>query len=208
MAECHQWQKHTLDEAKLLLTDTPLKLSGAKKYTIMMSPPRLANSAANLETELRNWRACFESLITSEHSYVHALTSWLLRCVHSDPNTSKLPFSSRRFTGALPVFGICIQWSRFLDAIRENLAGSKRFRDGLLVEYGGNMEVVEVGQLKKDVMTEEKMAEVAIRILWAGLLAALSSLTEFAIASAEGYADLVKQWENVKSEQSSAETGK
>ncbi|KAA8535751.1 hypothetical protein F0562_030747 [Nyssa sinensis] len=232
MAECHQWQKCTLDEAKLLLTSSP----SAKKYTIMMSPHRLANSAANLETELRNWRACFESWITSQRSYVHALTSWLLRCVHSNPNTSKLPFSSCRSAGALPVFGICIQWSRFFDTVhevpvldgldffvagmsslyaqqlredsRQNLAGSKRFRGGLQVESSGNMEVVEVGQLEKDMMTEEKMAEVAIRILWAGLSSALNSLTEFAIASAEGYADLVKQWENVKLEQSSAETGK
>uniref|UniRef100_A0A5B6ZUA4 DUF632 domain-containing protein n=1 Tax=Davidia involucrata TaxID=16924 RepID=A0A5B6ZUA4_DAVIN len=239
MAECHQLQKRTLDEAKLLLAGggTPSKLSGTKKYTTMSpsEPQRLAHSAANLETELRNWRACFESWITSQQSYVHALTSWLLRCVHSDPNTSKLPFSSRRSAGALPIFGICIQWSRFLEAIREvpvldgldyfasgvgslyaqqqlredsrqNLAGSKRFRGGLSVESGTKMEaVVEAagGQLKE----EEVMTEVAIRVLCAGMSTALSSLTEFAIGSAEGYADLVKQWENVKWPQNSAGTG-
>ncbi|KAK4391959.1 protein ALTERED PHOSPHATE STARVATION RESPONSE 1 [Sesamum angolense] len=223
MAECHQLQKRTLDEAKILLAGTPSKLSGTKKYTIMSpsEPHRLARSAANLETELRNWRACFDSWIVSQRSYIHALSGWLLRCVRPDPGT-KLPFSPRRSLGAPPIFNICIQWSRFLDAVQEapvldgmdffvagvgslyaqqlredsrrQSGGSKRFGP----EIVGNMEVVEAGRFEDEVMTAEKMAEVAIRVLCAGMSVAVSALTEFAVSSADGYSDLIKQLENGK----------
>lgn len=231
MAECHQSQKRTLDEAKLLLAGTPSKLE-AKRHSSMSvaDPQRLARSASNLETELRNWRACFEAWITSQRSYLHALTGWLLRCVRLDPDTSKLPFSPPRSSGTFPIFGLCIQWSRFLDAMQDIpvldgldffAAGmgsiyaqqlrddshrvpvsSKRFGAGLSVESGRSMELMEVGEVE-DVMTTEKMAEVAIKVLCAGMSVAMSSLTEFAIGSADGYAELVKQWENVNSQSSS-----
>ncbi|GAB4838268.1 hypothetical protein Ancab_027797 [Ancistrocladus abbreviatus] len=225
MAECHQTQKRTLDEAKFLLAGTPSKLNKAKQNTAILEPHRLARSAANLETELRNWKSCFESWMTSQRSYVHALTGWLLRCMRCEPDTSKLPFSPRRSAAVPPIFGICIQWSRFLDNIRETPVldgldffaagmgsiyaqqqredsrraqnGSKRFTAGLSGDTGGNMEVVEFGQVE-EAMSPEKMAEVAIRVLCAGMSVAMSSLTEFAIGSAEGYAELANQWENVK----------
>ena len=57
------------------------------------------------------------------------------------------------------------------------------------------MEMVEVDEVE-DVMTTEKMAEIPIKVLCAGMSVAMSSLTEFAIGSAEGYAELVNQWEN------------
>lgn len=222
MAECHRTQKRTIDEAKLLLAGTPQKL-GKQKHSEMSptEPHRLARSAANLESELRNWRACFESWIASQRSYVQALKGWLLRCMSTDPETSKLHCSPRRSSAALPIYGICIQWSKFLDDIREihvidgldffaagvgsvytqqlkedsrrTPVGSKRFS----TVSSGNMEVVEVRQVEEEVMTPEKMAEVAIRILCAGMSVAMTSLTEFAINSAEEYADLVKKWESV-----------
>ncbi|PIA43869.1 hypothetical protein AQUCO_01800128v1 [Aquilegia coerulea] len=225
MAECHQFQKRTVDEAKLLLAGTPQKLAARRHSDIFPTDHnRLAQSAANLESELRNWRACFESWITAQRSYVHAITGWLLRCVQCDSDTSKLPFSPRRSTGAPPVFGICIQWSRFLDTIHETSvmdgmdffaagmgslyaqqlredsrrtpAGSKRFGGvGFTPESGKSMEVVEVGEVE-EVMTPEKTAEVAIRVLCAGMSVSISSLTEYSISSAEGYNDLVKQWES------------
>lgn len=231
MAESHQSQKRTLDEAKLLLAGTPSKLNGKRHSSMSVTEPHsLARSAANLETELRNWRACFELWITSQRSYMHALTGWLLRCMSCDSDLSKLPFSPRRSSGTLPIFGLCIQWSRFLDGIRETPVlegldffaagmgsiyaqqqredshrtpvGSKRFTTGFLDEPGGNMEVVEVGQVE-EVMTTEKMAEVAIRVLCAGMSVAMSSLAEFAISSADGYTEIVNQWENTKCSQSS-----
>lgn len=218
MAECHQSQKRTLDEAKLLLAGTPSKLE-AKKHSFMSvsEPQRVARSAANLETELRNWRACFEAWITSQRSYVHALSGWLLRCVRSDPDISKFPFSPRRSSGAPPIFGLCIQWSRSIDETREvpvldgldffaagmgslyaqqHREDSKRFTVGMAEEDRGNdMEVV-VRREVEDVMTAEKMAEVAIRVLCAGMSVAMSSLTEFSFSSAKGYAELVSQWES------------
>ncbi|KAL3534909.1 hypothetical protein ACH5RR_003370 [Cinchona calisaya] len=224
MAECHQLQKRTLDEAKILLAGTPSKLSGTKKYTLVSQsePHHLARSAANLETELRNWRSSFESWIISQRSYIHALTGWLLRCIRLEPDISKLPFSPRRSLGVPPIFVICIQWSRFLDDIhavpvldgldffaagvgslyaqqlredsRRTLGGSIRFGG----ESVGNMDMVEFGQLEEEVMTVEKMAEIAIRVLCAGMSVAVSSLTEFSFGSAEGYADLLKQPEDPK----------
>ncbi|KAF7152115.1 hypothetical protein RHSIM_Rhsim01G0120300 [Rhododendron simsii] len=232
MAECHQCQKRTLDEAKLLLAGTPSKVSRMKNnHTIIppsRDPHRLARSAANLEIQLQNWQASFESWITSQRSYVHALAGWLLRCIRSDSDSSKLPFSPRPSVGAPPIFGICIQWSRLLDAIsevpvlngldffasgvgslyaqqlrdedsRRKAFGSKRFGGGFQADSGGGLELVEVGKLEEEeeeVMSAEKMAEVAIRVLCAGMSVVVSSLKEFAVGSSEGYAELVKQWEN------------
>lgn len=243
MAECHQCQKRTLDEAKLLLAGTPSKVSKMKNNHSIIPPSsdphRLARSAANLETQLRNWQASFESWITSQRSYVHALAGWLLRCVQSDSDTSKLPFSPRRSVGAPPIFGICIQWTRLLDAIsevpvlggldffasgvgslyaqqlreedsRRKAFGSKRFGGGFPVESGGgSMELVEFGKVEEEeeVMSAEKIAEVAIRVLCAGMSVVVSSLKEFAVGSSEGYADLVKQWENAKWPHRSAVAG-
>lgn len=237
MAECHLSQKRILDDAKLLLAGTPSKLSGTKKYTLMSptEPHRLACAAANLENELKNWRACFESWITSQRSYIHALTGWLLRCVRSDADASNLPFSPRRsMVASLPIYGICIQWSRFIDAVREvpvldgldfcvagigslyaqqlkedsrhrTPTGSKRYGGRFSAESDGK-EMVEVGHLEEDVFSAEKMVEVAIRVLCAGMSVAVSSLTEFAISTAEGYADVVKQWENAQRSRSSGGT--
>ncbi|XP_021276096.1 uncharacterized protein LOC110410629 [Herrania umbratica] len=219
MAECHKSQKRTLDEAKLLLAGAPSKLEAKRQSSISAAEPhRLAQSAANLEAELRNWRACFELWITSQRSYLHALSGWLLRCLRSDPDTSKLSFSPRRSSGTLGIFGLCIQWSRFLDAIRETpvLDGLDFFAAGMgslytqqLKEdsrfvpvgskrYGGgeNMELVRVDEVE-EVMTAEKLADVAIRVLCAGMSVAMSSLSEFAVGSADGYAELVNKWGSV-----------
>ncbi|CAN4110164.1 unnamed protein product [Withania somnifera] len=211
MAECHQMQKHTLDEAKLLLAGTPSKKSGIRKYTVMSpsEPHRLARSAANLEMELRNWKACFESWVVSQRSYLRALASWLLRCARSDSDTLKFPFSPCRSTGAPPLFNICIQWTRFFAAgvgsLYAQLKEDSRRTPGESKSPGGesveNMEIVEVGHLDEEIMTAEKMAEVAIRVLCAGMSVAVSSLTEFAIASADGYTDLLKNCENIKQPQ-------
>ncbi|KAK6248030.1 hypothetical protein QUC31_019595 [Theobroma cacao] len=220
MAECHKSQKRTLDEAKLLLAGAPSKLEAKRQSSISAAEPhRLAQSAANLEAELRNWRACFELWITSQRSYLHALSGWLLRCLRSDPDTSKLSFSPRRSSGTLGIFGLCIQWSRFLDAIRETpvLDGLDFFAAGMgslytqqLKEdsrfvpvgskrYGGgeNMELVRVDEVE-EVMTAEKLADVAIRVLCAGMSVAMSSLSEFAVGSADGYAEVVNKWASAK----------
>ncbi|CAN6552105.1 unnamed protein product [Malus baccata var. baccata] len=150
MAQCHRSQKRSLYEAKLLLAGTPSKLEAKRQSSISAADPnRLARSAANLEKDLRNWRALFQSWITSQRSYVQAITGWLLRCMRADHDTSNFPLSGS--SGALPIYGICIRWSRFLDAILT-----------------------------------------------------MSSLTEFAFASAEGYAELVNQWDRDKAKPGAA----
>ncbi|KAK8515570.1 hypothetical protein V6N13_139453 [Hibiscus sabdariffa] len=201
MAECHQAQKRTLDEAKLLLAGAPSKLEAKRQSSL--------SAAANLEAELRNWRACFESWIVSQRSYLQALSGWLLRCLRSDPDTSKLPFSPRRSSGTLAIFGLCIQWSRFLDATREMkvLDGIDFFAAGMGSLYaqqlreesrvgskrfvpGENMELVNIDEVE-EVMTAEKLSDVSVRVLCAGMCVAISSLSEFAIGSANGYAELI-----------------
>lgn len=225
MAECHRSQKRTLDEAKILLAGTPSKLEARRRSHISITDPqRLARSASNLEAELRNWRACFESWVTSQRAYIRALSGWLLRCVGSDSDPSKLPSSPRRLSssGSLPIFRLCIQWSSFLDAMQELpvLDGLDFFAAGMGSVYEQHMkddvrripvgskrfgedngeklslEVVEFGEEVEEVMTAEKMADVAIRVLCAGMSVAVSSLTEFSIGCAHGYAELVSQFEH------------
>ncbi|KAK4265520.1 hypothetical protein QN277_026566 [Acacia crassicarpa] len=224
MAESHRTQKRTLDEAKILLAGTPSKSNHRKQTSMSITDPqRLARSASNLETELRNWRASFESWITSQRSYIHALTGWLLRCMRSESDISKLPPGSpRQSSGTHPIYGLCVQWSRRLDSIQETavLDGLDFFAAGMGSLYaqqqqlredslqrnqigskefsGTGLEMVEVGGEVEDAMTPEKMAEVAIKVLCAGMSVAISSLAEFAFESAERYDELVKQWENVK----------
>ncbi|KAI3500381.1 hypothetical protein L1887_36202 [Cichorium endivia] len=139
-------------------------------------------------------------------------------------DTSKFPFSPRRSAGAPPVFGVCIQWSRLLDSVSEVpvLDGLDFFAAGVgswyvqrLKEggsggsgrrYGGGsgMEIVETGRQEEE-ETAEKMAEVAIRVLCAGMSVAVSSLTEFALGWAHGYADLIKQREKFQNGRSKSE---
>ncbi|CAA2938171.1 Hypothetical predicted protein [Olea europaea subsp. europaea] len=230
MAECHQLQKCTLDEAKILLARTSSTFSAVKNQKMSHSEmQRLVRSAANLDTELRNWRSCFETWIVSQRSYVHALTGWLFHCVRLDPDTSKLPLAPRESFGGSSMFNICIQWSRFLDAIQEApvLDGLGLAAAGICSLYaqlqedssrkrsaskscGGKQEPrggMEVGQLEDEALSAEKVAEVANRELCAGMSVAMNSLTEFAVSSAEGYTNLVKQWENAKQSKSSEGTG-
>ncbi|XWS52254.1 hypothetical protein CRYUN_Cryun11dG0052200 [Craigia yunnanensis] len=132
MAECHQAQKRTLDEAKLLLTGAPSKLEAKRQSCFSAAEPLL----------------------------------------QTDSDTLKLPFSPRWSSGTLAIFGLCIQWSRFLDSIceipvldgldffaagmgslytqqlREDSrfvpVGSKRFGARLSEESGGKMDLVKV----------------------------------------------------------------
>ena len=68
------------------------------------------------------------------------------------------------------------------------------------------MEMVEVGQVE-EVMNTEKLAEVAIKVLCAGMSTAMRSMAEFAVDYAEGYNELAKRWENVNLQQISCGAG-
>ncbi|KAI5415057.1 protein ROLLING AND ERECT LEAF 2 [Lathyrus oleraceus] len=207
MAECHETQKQILEEANIILDGIAARKHSSVSIT---DPLRLALSASILETELRNWRNTFESWITSQRSYIHALTGWLLRCMRCEPDASKLVCSPRRSSCSHPLFGLCVQWSRRLDAIQETavLEGLDLFAAGLGSFYAqqlkedsaqnaiggsnGNMEMVEVK------VEKEEVVDVAVKVLCGGMSSAMRSMAEFAIDYAKGYNDLVKQWENGK----------
>ncbi|XP_073137853.1 uncharacterized protein [Henckelia pumila] len=222
MAECHRLQKRTIDEAKILLARTASKPARKEKCTIMPPPEwhNLHRSAANLEGELRNLRFCFDMWVVSQRSYVRALGGWLSCCIRADKNSAKQPFSSQMSLVAPPIFRTCIQWSEVLDTIHEEpvlngleffaaglgslcaqlqeescrrVGGSKKFGGATV---GNKMEVVEADHLEDEEVTAENMAELASRVLYAGMSVFVTSLTDYAVSSAEKYADLVKQWEN------------
>ncbi|MQL97670.1 hypothetical protein Taro_030380 [Colocasia esculenta] len=206
MADCHQIQKRTIDQAKLLLATTPKAL--------MATPPtRLSRSAAALEAELRNWRTCFHAWVAAQRSYVRALVGWLLRCAWEPlgGDNARSPLSPPRPSGAPPVFGLCMQWSRMLDGIAEvraiegldffaagiaSVAGQQREAEAAARKGAGGGRAVnemageeeEEGGLAE--MTPEKMAEVAVRVLCAGLSVALAALAEFSAGSRDAYEEL------------------
>ncbi|XP_045818435.1 protein ALTERED PHOSPHATE STARVATION RESPONSE 1-like [Trifolium pratense] len=211
MAECHQTQKQIIEEANILLAGS---IDARKQSAVSITDPhQLARSVSNLETELRNWRNTFESWITSQRSYIHALTGWLLRCMRCEPDASKLVCSPRSSSCTHPLFGLCVQWSRRLDSVQETavLDGIDSFAAGLgsfyaqqlredstqnaIVGNNGNMEMLEVGKVGEEVV------EVAVKVLCGGMSNAMSSMAEFAIDYAKGYNELVKQWENVNLQQ-------
>ncbi|CAN8257639.1 unnamed protein product [Cochlearia groenlandica] len=224
MAESHQIQKRTLDEAKLLLAGTPVSKRHKKKRQppMMVITPetinsqRLAQSALNLEAQLRNWRACFELWITSQRSYMTALSGWLLRCFRCDPDIEKVRLSSCPH----PLYRICIQWSRLLNSLNEKPVLDKLdfFASGMgsiyarqvredpnwsgsgSRRYSGSesLDLVLADKVEDEdvVMTAEKLAEVAVKVLCHGMSVAVSSLAEFAINSADEHSKLVSQPED------------
>ncbi|KAJ8616936.1 hypothetical protein MRB53_013122 [Persea americana] len=198
MGVCHSSQKQTLQEAKLLLPDTPPKPTDTSAITIL---PRLARSATVLESELRNWRDCFQSWIAAQRSYVRFLASWVLRCArpNTDTDTRTTPFSPRPSTRNPPIFPICIQWSRRLDAlsVAHVMDGLDSWSDGVVSAFvDGRTKSVGGGvSANTEEVTVEKTEEVAVKAVWEGMSVAFSSLTEFAFCSGKMYEELVNQWE-------------
>ncbi|CAH8305177.1 unnamed protein product [Eruca vesicaria subsp. sativa] len=173
MAESHQIQRRTLDEAKMLLAGTPVSKHHKKRQQPPIMPESnnsqiLAQCALNIEARLQNWRAYFEFWITSKRSYMTALSGWLLRCLRYDPDTEKVKEDPN--------------WSG---------SGSRR--------YSGpeSLDLVLADRVEEDVvMTVEKLAEVAVKVLCHGMYVAVSSLAEFSINSADEHSKLVNQPED------------
>ncbi|XP_047309200.1 nitrate regulatory gene2 protein-like [Impatiens glandulifera] len=218
MAECHQLQKRILDEAKVLLAAT----GGGKQPQIIIMPSsepyKMARAASNLEVELRNWQATFKLWISSQRLYVQALNSWLHHGRRSGLSSSSPPRPSIDL--APPIFRLCKEWSKFLNVDNRELKvieGLDFFAAGVGSVYehhlredsrngssrrlsggSGNMEMVEAaavggGNDDENGMSAEKIMELAMRVLCAGMSVAVSSLTEFAVSSAEGYCDLIRR---------------
>ncbi|XP_038983775.1 protein ROLLING AND ERECT LEAF 2 [Phoenix dactylifera] len=201
MADCHRIQKRTIEEAKLLLLSSSSSAAAAKPS----EAARAARSAAALEAELRNWRSCLEAWIAAQRAYARALAGWALRCDGSGGAEARSPRGERRSSsGRGPLaFGACVQWSRVLESVSEAqvVDGLDFFAAGMGSVSGAQRRSGEgegEGEVEVEVeggpwMTPEKVAEVARRVLCAGISVAVSSLTEFAVSSAEGYESLVKR---------------
>lgn len=207
VADCHQIQKAAIDGAKHLLATAP-KLAAA--------PPTLSRPAARLEAELRNWRSCLRVWVDAQRCYVRALAGWLLRCARSPEEDDaqmegRSPLSPPRSSGAPPVFGLCMMWSRALDGVSEEraLEGLDFFASGIYTVAGQQREAAaEAARRRREMAappaeeeetevgrwsTPEKMAELAVRVLFAGMSVAVSALAEFAAASRDAYEELQRR---------------
>ncbi|KAH0901240.1 hypothetical protein HID58_040743 [Brassica napus] len=216
MAECHQIQTRTLDEAKRLFAATMLKKRQQSSLP-EVNTQRLARSALNLVAQLRNWRVCFQAWITSQRSYVLSLTGWLLRCFRCDPDPEKV----RLTTCPHRIYEVCIGWSRLLNGLNEKpvvdkldffacgmgsiFARQLREEDQSQGRDGSrSMELVEADKVEEEeerMMNAEKLAEIAVKVLCHGMCVAVSSLAEFAISSADEHSKLVNHPEEATSEQ-------
>ncbi|CAH8322420.1 unnamed protein product [Eruca vesicaria subsp. sativa] len=209
MAECHQIQKRTLDEAKLLLAATTMLKKRQHSSLPEINTQRLARSALNLVAQLRNWRVCFQAWITSQRSYVLSLTGWLLRCFRCDPDPEKVRLS----TCPHRIYEVCIGWSRLLNGLNEKhvvdkldffacgmgsiFARQLREEDQSPRRDGsGSLELVEADKVEEEeekMMNAEKLSEIAVKVLCHGMSVAVSSLAEFAISSADEHSKLVNR---------------
>ncbi|KAG6508263.1 hypothetical protein ZIOFF_033637 [Zingiber officinale] len=188
-ADCHRIQKRTIDEAKLLILSAGKVLDEA----VIPPPPRQARSAAALEAELRNWRACLEIWAEAQRAYARALARWALRCGDQfDGGGGRSPLSPPRPSagGAPPALAVCARWSRLLESL-----GVAQVVDGLDFFAAGIASVS--GMEAADAEGDDKggtpaTAEMARRVLCAGMSVAVSSLSEFATRSANGYECLVR----------------
>ncbi|RWW66262.1 hypothetical protein BHE74_00026380 [Ensete ventricosum] len=191
-ADCHRIQKRTIDEAKLLI----LASAAAGKASEEAAPqPRNPRAVAALEAELRNWRACLEAWVAAQRAYARALAGWALRCGDPGGGGARSPLSPPRPSGGAPaVLGLCVQWSRLLESV-----GEAQVVDGLdffaagIGSVSGRAAAEEDGE-GDDAASPAAMAtaEMARRVLCAGMSVAVSSLADFAARSAEGYEVLVR----------------
>ncbi|CAH2077509.1 unnamed protein product [Thlaspi arvense] len=218
MAECHQIQKRTLDEAKLLLATKTFNKKQQQTSLPEINSQRLARSALNLVAQLRNWRACFQAWITSQRSYVLSLTGWLLRCFRCDPDPEKVTLS----TCPHQIYEVCIQWSRLLNGLNEKPVLDKldffasgmgsifarQLKEDTSSQGTESMELVEADKVEEEkMMAAEKLAEIAVKVLCHGMSVAVSSLAEFSISSADEHSKLVSHPEDATSGQHPEQTG-
>lgn len=194
-ADCHRIQKRTIEEAKLLILSASVA-AGKVSEEAHPPSPRHARSAAALEAALRNWRACLEIWVEAQRAYARALAGWALRCSDRGDGDrgARSPLSPPRSSaggGAPPALGACAQWSRLLESV-----GEAQVVDGLDFFAAGIASVREMEAAAEDIEGEDKggtpaTAEMARRVLCAGMSVAVSSLADFAARSAEGYQLLV-----------------
>lgn len=182
MAEAHRIQKRAIDDAKLLVMFTSFPTATKRSDT---SPPKPPRSATNLEAELRHWRSAFAAWIASQRAYARALAGWAHRC--AGPAAAAAAVADEADApGQPPAFEVCDRWARLTEDV-----GEAQVVDGLDFFAAGIGSVYRVGEREEAEVgvaaTAEKTAELAGRVLCAGMSVAVGNLTEFAVNSAEGY---------------------
>lgn len=180
MEDCHRIQKRAIEDAKLLIMSTSFPTATKRSDT---SPPKPPRSATNLESELRHWRSSFAAWIASQRAYARALAAWAHRC--AAPTATD---GADDASGPPPAFEICARWARLMEEV-----GEAQVVDGLDFFASGIGSVYRVGEREEvegAAGTAEKTAELAGRVLCAGMSVAVGNLTEFAVMSAEGYEGL------------------
>ncbi|KAH0456723.1 hypothetical protein IEQ34_014630 [Dendrobium chrysotoxum] len=111
MLECHQIQNRAIAEASHLDS-----IASRGKVS-----DELMNAIMHLEMELMRWIGNFSAWINSQKNFVKALNSWLVLCLHYEPEVTAdgiPPYSPGRI-GAPPVFVIFNCWSQALDRISD-----------------------------------------------------------------------------------------
>ncbi|KAJ6819034.1 uncharacterized protein M6B38_405055 [Iris pallida] len=180
MGECHRMQKRAIDEAKRLPLNGPTAII-PKRNDASSSPTKPPRCAANLESELCGWRSAFATWVASQRSYARSLAAWAQRCTASgaDANAS-----------AISMVELCSQWSLLVESLSE-----AQVVDGLDFFAAGIASVYRVGRERGEedplLMTAEKTAELAGRVLCAGMSVATGSLTDFATKFADGYDNMI-----------------
>ncbi|CAA0827911.1 Protein of unknown function (DUF630 and DUF632 [Striga hermonthica] len=109
MLRCHQKQFQAVMESKM------------RRLRANNGPDSGSRASAGLERELRAWCIRFNDWINSQKSYVESLNGWLVRCLQYEPEqTPDGPVTySPAHLGAPPVFIICHDWNRAMQAVSE-----------------------------------------------------------------------------------------
>ncbi|VAI85935.1 unnamed protein product [Triticum turgidum subsp. durum] len=166
MAERHEAQKRTIDDAKLLF----LQHRASAATTMALGPPEATTpppAAIALECEVRAWRGALDAWLLAQRAYARALAAWARRCLGIGAGAAA--------PGTVPpAFLVCMEWGLAVEA-----ASEARVMDGLDFFVAG------VGSVCSGAAAG--MEGMAGRVLCAGLGAVTGAMAEFAAASADGY---------------------
>lgn len=166
MAERHEAQKRTIDDAKLLF----LQHRASAATTVALGPPEATTpppAAVALECEVRAWRGALDAWLSAQRAYARALSAWARRCLGIGTGAA----APRTVP---PAFLVCMEWGLAVEA-----ASEARVMDGLDFFVAG------VGSVCTGAAAG--MEGMAGRVLCAGMGAVTGAMAEFAAASADGY---------------------
>ncbi|KAJ3676844.1 hypothetical protein LUZ60_002568 [Juncus effusus] len=187
MSDCHYVQKYAIHEAKPLIFSTKVPiLSSLDPATSSMRGPHSVLGPM-LESELKNWRQAFWAWISAQKAYALALSGWAQRCCGA--KVTEEPDELKRDT--CRVFATCSRWARLMESV-----SGAQVMDGLDFFSAGVGSVCARPSTGSNIgteMGEDEVAEMEVRVVFAGLSVAVSALADFAGDSAEKYERVVKR---------------